>query len=43
MVLVSFDMVSLFTKVPVELAVRVAHERLLADTSEIHLSRPFTR
>ena len=33
MVLVSFDVVSLFTKVPVELAVRVAHERLLADTS----------
>ena len=32
-VLVSFDMVSLFKKVPVELAARVAHERLVADTS----------
>ena len=38
MVLVSFDVVSLFTKVPVELAVRVAHERLLADTSLAELS-----
>ena len=32
-VLVSSDVVSLFTKVPVDLAARVAHERLVADTS----------
>ena len=32
-VLVSFDVVSSFTKVPVDLAARVAHERLVADTS----------
>ena len=31
--LVSFDVISLFTKVPVDLAARVAHERLVADTS----------
>ena len=33
MILVSFDVVSLFTKVPADLAVRVAHERLSADSS----------
>ena len=32
-VLVSFDVVSLFTNVPVDLAVKVAHERLSVDTS----------
>ena len=32
-VLVSFDVVSLFTNVPVDLAVKVAHERLSLDTS----------
>ena len=32
-VLVSFDVISLFTNVPVDLAVQVAHERLNADTS----------
>ena len=33
MILVSFDVVSLFTNVPADLAVRVAHERLSADSS----------
>ena len=32
-VLVSFDVISLFTNVPVDLSVKVAHERLSADTS----------
>ena len=31
--LVSFDVVSLFTKVPTQLAIQVAHQRLLDDTS----------
>ena len=32
-VLVSFDVISLFTNVPIDLAVQVAHERPSADTS----------
>ena len=34
-ILVSFDVVSLFTKVPVDLAVKVAHKRLSMDTALI--------
>ena len=40
MVLVSFNMVSLFTKVPDKLTARVAHERLLVDTSLAECTAP---
>ena len=36
----SFDVVSLFMKVPVDLAVKVAHERLSMDTSMIERTSP---